>query len=464
MHNPGPSESKPFRRWRLEWFLLIALLTIAFSASGLLLFLKARHDRETHVEATALVLQSGEALLDVLCDTDLGLTKEPSAQQWGSYSDRIDSIFAVRKDVQSVSISRNGVTVFHRQANRMDLPASPSEQGGRGDREGETLLSRGTLDIGGRSNPVFLLTRTRPLPDGGTVVTEAAVRREAVGEEENTAKRAMASLFAFSLAVLILSFLLCAVVLTLAIIRDRKRERRARQEEHLAFSGVLANGILHDFRNPMSAVRLDAQMLGREMKRPDGFRPQRVTDLSERIARTMARMDKIFQEFLFLAKPADERPEPLDIADVLRESLDTLAPRLEQAGLTARLDPELEAPLWAEAFATAFRRALINVLVNAIHFSPPGGEITLTLSGDGERVTLDIHDEGPGIPPKMREKIFEMFITGRPEGTGLGLFLARTAIERCGGEIRVADSPSGTTLRIRLRATQPPSETKEKQP
>ena len=199
----------------------------------------------------------------------------------------------------------------------------------------------------------------------------------------------------------------------------------------------------------MSAVRLDAQMLGKEMKRPDGFRPERVTSLSSRIARTMERMDKIFHEFLFLARPADEQPEEINISDAIRECVDTLSPRFEQAGVSPILD--VADDLFAKAYSAAFRRALINVLVNAIQFSPKESAVKISLRSDGDKLRLAVHDDGPEIPHKEREKIFELFVTGRPEGTGLGLFLARTAIERCGGKIRVTDSEQGATIEIELQ-------------
>jgi signal transduction histidine kinase len=436
----------PSRKWRLEWFLLAALFTIAALAGGVLVWLKGQHDRQAHFAATESVIESGESLLGVLCDAGLNCSTNPTPDQWRAFSDRVESIFAVRKDVQSVSLSRDGVTVFHRQAGGLGDTPAPEPKAS----DGETVLSRSTLKIGGKLQPVFVLTRTRKLPDGSTVVTEAAVRREAVGTEEEPARRLVSSLFAFSLAVLGLSFLACAAVLSFAVIRDRRREERSRREEHLAFSGVLANGILHDFRNPMSAVRLDAQMLGREMKHDGGPRLERVEELSGRIARTMERMDKIFHEFLFLAKPADEKPEAMDVAAAVRECLDTLGPRLEMAGLTAAFDAP-PAPVFAQAYSAAFRRALMNVLVNATQFAPKGSAIRVALASDVGHIQIDVCDDGPGIPPKMREKVFEMFVTGRPEGTGLGLFLARAALQRCGGGIRVAESKRGTDMRIELR-------------
>ncbi|MDX9868500.1 MAG: HAMP domain-containing sensor histidine kinase [Kiritimatiellia bacterium] len=443
----------------MELILLSALLTSALAAGCVLVFLKDRHDRQAHLAATATVLQEGEALLQALCDLGVCCSTHPSPGEWRRFSTVVDSAFAVRKDVQSVSVSRNGITVFQRQAGGLHPP-------GGGDTEFpvrnkdprvETEIAPGTLEINGKPQPVFVIARTQILDDGGRVVTEATFRREAVGAEERTARSLVSSLFWFSLVVVFLSFALCAAVGMFFVARDRRRQQRARREEHLAFSGVLANGILHDFRNPMSAVRLDAQMLGREMDRADGFRAERVRDLAERIARTMSRMDKVFQEFLFLAKPADEQPEPVRIEQVVRECADTLAPRLEQAAVRVAIRAPDKIPP-ASAFPFALRRALLNVLMNAIQFAPEGSEITAVIEARNRQIVLDVLDRGPGIPPAQREKVFEMFVSGRPGGTGLGLFLARTAVRRCGGDIQAfARGGGGADLRITLPAAPPSS-------
>lgn len=446
------TEKKGNGVWRLETVLLLALLTSALIAGGILVFLKGQHDKQAHLAATETVLREGEGLLNALCDLGLACSTNPAPAEWRRFSTVVDSAFSVRKDVQSVSVSRNGVTVFHRQAGGLRQPPSqPGWTAPDSHPATETEMSQGSIEIGGVLQPVFVIARTVALGDGSKVVTEATFKREAVGTEELTARTLVSSLFAFSITVLVLSFAACALVLTIAVTRDRRREERARQEEHLAFSGVLANGILHDFRNPMSAVRLDAQMLGKEMRRQEGFRPDRVRDLSERIARTMDRMDKVFQEFLFLAKPADEKPESVEIEQVVRECSDTLAPRVEQAGVSitvTRLTDELPP---AAAFPFALRRALLNILMNAVQFAPKGSEITVTLAHRNNRIITDVLDRGPGIPAGKRQEIFGMFVTGRPEGTGLGLFLARTAIRRCNGDVQAFPRDGGgADLRITL--------------
>lgn len=435
----------------LEIILLLALLTSALVAGGTLFFLKRQHDRQAHLVATEVVLQEGEALLNAINDLSIACSTNAAPAKWRQFAIVVDSAFSVRKDVQSVSVSRDGVTIFHRQAGGLCLPMTAFGQAGYAPAQmAETEMSQKTLEIGGVRQPVFVISRPCVLDDGSKVVIEATFKREAVGIQEQTARTLVSSLFIFSFAVLVLSFAVCALVLIVAVARDRRRELRARQEEHLAFSGVLANGILHDFRNPMSAVRLDAQMLGKEMKLSGGPRLERVRELAERIARTMGRMDKVFQEFLFLARPDDEQPESIDIEHVVRECVDTILPRVEQAGITIKTT-RLNNLLPAVAFPFALRRAFLNILMNAIQFAPKGSEVTVTLAHQGKYIIVDVLDCGPGIPHEKREKIFGMFVTGRPEGTGLGLFLARTAIRRCGGDIQALErSGGGADIRLNL--------------
>lgn len=445
---------------RLEVVLLLVLFVAALAAGVALLVVKRQHEQRAHLAATETVLHEGEALLDAIGTLGIACSTNTAPAVWRRFSTVVDSAFAVRKDVQSLSVTRDGVTVFQRQAGGLEMPPQPPDphsadqqaESAAGVHPDETRISPGSLDIGGKPHPVFVITRIYKLDDGGEVITEATFKREAVGDEEETARTLVASLFTLAVAVMSLSFACCALVMIVALARDRRRAKRAQQEEHLAFSGVLANGILHDFRNPMSAVRLDAQMLGKEIKRPDGFRAARVYDLAERIARTMERMDKIFQEFLLLARPADEQPEAVDIAQILRECVDTLEPRSEQAGVAVALECHGLLPPVA-AYPFALRRALLNVIMNAIQFAPRDSEVNIVIVGHDNQVVLDILDRGPGIPPDKREAVFEMFTTARPEGTGLGLFLAKTAIRRCGGDIRaLGREGGGADIRITLPA------------
>ena len=435
---------------RMEIILLTVIFSATVLAGSILFLLKSRHHKEARIEATESVIDQGDQLLKALIiNTEFYITSNPTPEQWRSFSLMIDRILAVRKDIQSISIRKGDITIFHRQADGRLYP----EQNLNNDDllNVSTITSLETIEIDGHQEPVFVFSRrTSTNPDDNTVM-ESTFKQSAVTDKEVLATKMVNSLFVFSLTLLVLSFTISAVILVLAISRDKKRLEISRQEEHLAFSGVMANGILHDFRNPMSAVRLDAQMLEREITRSEGFRQERVSDLSGRISRTMGRMDKVFTEFLYLAKPADETLKKLDLKRVLSECIDILTPRIEQADISVKVEiPEdIQA---AAAHPFAIKRALLNVIMNAIHFSPEKGCILITTENENNMVVINISDDGPGIPIKNRKEIFKLFVTGRPEGTGLGLFLAKTAINRSNGDIAVVKSSktSGATFRISL--------------
>lgn len=235
------------------------------------------------------------------------------------------------------------------------------------------------------------------------------------------------------------------------IIYEKRVIARQRDEEHLLFSGVLANSIVHDFRNPMSSLKLDIQMLGRECRRSEGVRAAQVTKLTDRIEKTIGRMDEIFREFLYLSRPADSTGGEFDLRACIVSSLELLAPRLEAQHLVGQFDAPYDT-MMVIASESALRRVCVNVLMNAIQHSPDGGKITLKATLEGNFWQVDISDEGPGISFADRKQIFDMFYTKRSGGTGLGLFLARSALTNCGGSIEALPSSVGALFRVRVPA------------
>lgn len=437
-HLPTSRRHLPLTLWSVVFLLLGAMV-----AGAMLWQLHRLQGRVAHVTATRTVLAQGENLTTFLAGLQgLALTNLTAAQ-WQLFNTLVEGLHAAQNELQFVSVTRDGETLFHRQTTGLAAATPPDSRGSA--KPMPVSISSGNLELGGRAVPVMIFRRDIPQQDGSTVSVELGLQRSVVVGAEENAAQAIRALFRFSVLIVTAAFGLCLLLFVWVVRRDRQREAHARQEEHLAFSGVLANGIVHDFRNPMSSVRLDAQMLERELTRAGEARQDRLIELSGRISRTIERMDRVFQEFLYLARPAVETLEPVNLADCVSECLETLAPRLEQADVrVTRVGAPV--PLFAAAAPFALRRALINILLNAIQFSPRGGQIDVTMRQESEHVILDVGDRGPGIAPQDRQRVFEMFVTSRPEGTGLGLFLARTAIRKCGGEITALGRDGGGTL------------------
>jgi two-component system sensor histidine kinase HydH len=436
------------------------VLLLAALAAGLGLgYLKRMHDRAVHTVATRTVLEQGEKIADYLTEISPFCPTPLSQEQWQLFYRLIDSLHAAQHNLQFVSLAHNGITIINRQAKPLGTGGDQTNTLRQKSGTIHASVEQQVLELGGTEVPVMVFRREVHLPDkGGLVEIEVGLRKTAVDVEERAAARAVTSLFRLSVLTVSVAFGVCLLLLIWLVRRDRLWAERRRQEEHLAFSGMLANGIVHDFRNPMSSVRLDAQMLERELRRPEGARPERLADLATRINRTIGRMDKVFQEFLYLARPMEESHEAVDLTECVRECLETLSPRCEQAGINPVLAWPTPPPR-VQASPFALRRALLNVLLNALQFSPPHSQIELQYQRRHDQVELDVLDRGPGIPAAERRRIFDMFVTTRPGGTGLGLFLARTAIRKCGGEIvALPRDGGGTIIRITLPVAQAPKE------
>ena len=425
------------------------VLVVAALAAGLGLFWLHRFQaRLAHINATRSVLRQGERLMDLFANADtLACSTNITPVEWRLFTAQVEGLHAVQGELAFVSIAHNGETVFHRQITDRTThhhKVKPKD----------TVVS--TLNIptaAGATMPMMVFTRTVTLPDKTTATVELGLDAAAVDISASSAAHSIRALLRLSALAVAMAFGTCLFLVIVLVRRDFKRQARARREEHLAFSGVLANGIVHDFRNPMSSVRLDAQMLAREATRGEAIRPQRLSELAGRISRTVERMDQVFKEFLYLGKPEQEMLETVDLTACTRECAETLAPRLDAAAVTLETQPQPR-PLWVKAAPFALRRALLNVLTNAVQFSPRNGTIAVGYTVAGDTVRMEIADCGPGVAARDRERIFEMFVSSRPDGTGLGLFLARAALRKCGGEIAALPREGGgAILRITLPAS-----------
>lgn len=428
------------------------VLLIAMVAAGALFVLRQVHDRQIQSSATRSVADLGRLIVSYLARRDVVTAEDATSADWAQFSRVINSLHTVEDGLQYVSVTRNGVTLFQEQTGLLETEG-PEDTHRRLRFVGPVKLGRRRLVFGTQDVPVVTFTATLAADNGDTVNVEIGLRRETLEREETIRAGTIVSMFKLSLATILVSFGICTVMVAWMIQRELARERHRREEEHLTFAGVMANGIVHDFRNPMSSLHLDVQMLQREAQKtaPEG----RVAQLAERIRQTLSRMDQVFQEFSYLSKPSQEALEAVNVAACIRESLQFLAPRLERENI--QVDVSMPAPPpRAAAYPTSLRRALLNILTNAEQVSNAGDRIEIEVTSSRDAVCIDILDRGPGVSGAERERIFELFVSSRPGGTGLGLFLARTAIERCGGSIEVLDRPGGgSRFRVKLRPASP---------
>jgi signal transduction histidine kinase len=226
--------------------------------------------------------------------------------------------------------------------------------------------------------------------------------------------------------------------------------QRVAEGERLAALGRVAAGVAHEIRNPIAAMRLKAEnALANESDR------NRSTDALQVVVEQVGRMDQLLQNLLRSVQRSDIKREP--VTDIFRFLADHAALFREQAGrrtITVESPQSLATPVNFDKAQVG--RALDNLILNAIQNSNDGAPITLRADIVGNELHLSVADAGNGVPPAIREHLFEPFATGRPDGTGLGLAIVREVAEAHGGRVTLEHRCDGTTFTLALPAGERP--------
>jgi signal transduction histidine kinase len=221
---------------------------------------------------------------------------------------------------------------------------------------------------------------------------------------------------------------------------------------------LLAN-VAHELRTPVAALRAQIENLA------DGVRAADDVALAELLDQ-VEDLGALVEDLLGLAR-AEAGALPLDVRTVPVRALALEVAREVGAAASTRspaprVDVDVPADLVVPADPLRLRQVMANLLDNAARHGPPGGRIRVTARRDPEGVLLEVHDEGPGIAPEHRDRVFERFERGAAEGrapdggTGLGLAIARWAVTLHGGRIAVVPSATGCTVRVQLPVPPPP--------
>lgn len=410
---------------------------IAFLALANLWFLQKLHSRSLHDSAAQSVLGVGSDLARSLATHPVVQSGRDAPGQWRDFSQMVQALKRMEPSLLYVTVNEGEITVFHEDTVRTNEAGADGVAGAGGVRIGRKLLA-----TPGGIWPVITFSAQAPRSLGGERIVQIAMRKEAVQQREEQAARTLAIMFRLALITLSVALGLAVVLVVWVVWHEMERQRRRRDEEHLAFAGLLSDGIIHDVRNPLSSLRLDIQMLEKEAGKGDHCRPERVAELTVRARATMDRMDLVMREFLYVSKPDTRQPEPFEVGGCIKDCLDLLAPRFERAGV--HLDVDLgEAPLIIKGFSIGLKRAIINVLTNAKQMSSSGKRVAIALKREGHLAIITVDDEGPGVGKENGAGLFEMFVSGRPDGIGLGLYLAKAAVESNMGTIHAQTRPEG---------------------
>jgi signal transduction histidine kinase len=252
--------------------------------------------------------------------------------------------------------------------------------------------------------------------------------------------------------VIVLSLVIMSIlftILSLIVVRANRimaerAEERLRLEEQLneaqrlASLGKMVAAVSHEIKNHLGIVRSTAEILGNRISK--------VAPGNERLAGIIveetSRLDNIVREFLDFARPRDVRKTGGSLNAVVERLLRFMEPEFQhkEVRVEALLDEELPEILFD---GEQIYQVIFNIVFNAIQAMPQGGELLLKTAVllDEHAVMLEVADSGVGIPPEKIEQIFTPFYTDKNRGTGLGLTIAKSIVDKHQGRITVSSSP-----------------------
>jgi len=217
--------------------------------------------------------------------------------------------------------------------------------------------------------------------------------------------------------------------------------------QKLAALGRLTSGVAHEVKNPLNAMRIHLELL---KTRLEGRQPE-VRENLEVIAQEIQRLDRVVKGFLKFIRPQELRLGRVDVNALLQEVSHLMAPEATQAGARIALDPTPDLPPVA-GDAELLQQACTNLVTNAIQAMPKGRTVTLaSRRGPDGAIEVRVGDEGVGIPPEDLDRIFRLYYTTKPTGSGIGLSLVYRIMQMHDGRIDVESVVGrGTTMILTL--------------
>ena len=242
-------------------------------------------------------------------------------------------------------------------------------------------------------------------------------------------------------------------------IADRTRELEESQaqvlhQEKMAAFGLLAAGIAHEVGNPLASISNIVQML--ERRDPDAYTRDKLSLVTGQLGRIQA----ILRELVTFSRPASDHRGRVSVKEVVDEALGIA--KFYKGGKSRVLAADVPADLPPlVGVRDQLVQVVFNLVLNAIDATGKGGRISVSAGvGDGgDAITVTVQDDGAGIDPANRTRLFRPYFTTKKHGTGLGLFVTRRIVEAHGGAVAVESEPGrGTAFRVTLPVQKPQPE------
>jgi len=225
--------------------------------------------------------------------------------------------------------------------------------------------------------------------------------------------------------------------------------------ERLAIVGELASIVAHEVRNPLNAIAMSAQRLRREFlatgpTASDADRAE-IEQLLGVVEQESGRINRIVQQFLDFARPPRLAPRPTDLGTLVSQVVEASRAMAATRGVSVEADTAHARE--ARVDPDQLRQALHNLVTNAVDATPDAGTVRVASRSGSREHTIEVRDTGTGIDPQVLPRIFDLYFTTKPRGTGIGLAVTQQIVTAHGGTIEVDSQPgAGTLMRITVPA------------
>jgi len=285
---------------------------------------------------------------------------------------------------------------------------------------------------------------------------------------------------------------------TLKASLDEMVERMASQLDvasRLAAISRISGGVAHEIKNPLNAISLRLDLLRAHAEAGDDDLIPEIDVLSKEVRR----LDRVVKTFLDFTRPVEVKLTEVDLAALAGEVTALMTPQARSTGIeltfeapllntapSLALAPEAGSgkeagseksdanepsgntvvavsvpppaatirPLWIRGDADMLKQATLNLVTNALEVLKPGGRVRVSVLPSGDLVVLEVADNGPGIPPELRDKVFQLYFTTKEKGSGIGLALVYRAVQMHNGTVDFAsETGQGTKFRLRFPAS-----------
>ncbi len=230
--------------------------------------------------------------------------------------------------------------------------------------------------------------------------------------------------------------------------RAQGLEAQAHEADRLAYLGTLAGGLAHEIRNPLSAMNLNLQMIEEEVK-TSSPKDAELPTLFESTKREIKRLERLSTSFLTYARPLPTRLDRINLKELMGNLCGDFKSQLTALGIQFVCDLDAIEDATVQGDRDLLKQALLNILINAkdavVEARRDNSEVQVSFRKLDAQYEIDIADNGIGIAPEQKNRIFEIFFSNKRGGTGLGLPIAQQIIEHHGGRIEVESEPAQFT-------------------